>query len=320
MAISTYQKGLQDLGGGCSAWMQPDGSWGWSNAGLITGAGCSLLIDTLFDLPCTRDMLRAMTAITQRNPITTVVNTHSDGDHYFGNQLVAGPGVEIIASEAAAERMNQEAVEEIVALTRHIGPLGDWVRKIFGPFDFEGIESTGPTLTFSGKHQLDVGGREVQLIQVGPAHTSGDTIVYVPDAKTLYTGDILFIGGTPIVWAGPPQRWVDACELILDLDVSAIVPGHGPVTDKSGVCQVRDYLTYLISEVTKRFEDGADVDTTILSLSQGDYANLPDSSRVVQNVVSVYQALSGDAVKLGRVDIFERMAALEGFTGDGMKR
>jgi len=314
MANTTYEKGLHDLGAGCHAWMQPDGSWGWSNAGLVTGDGCSVLIDTLFDIPCTRAMLAGMAPITDRHPITTVVNTHSDGDHYFGNQLLAGRGVDIIASRAAAEHMTQESVDEVVALTRSAGPVGDWVREIFSSFDFGGIESTGPTQTFSGQHHLDVGGREVQLIEVGPAHTSGDTLVYVTDAKILFTGDILFIGGTPIVWAGPPQRWVDACDFILDLDVSVIVPGHGPVTDKSGVRQVRDYLTHVISEATKHFEAGDELDTAIQALAHGIYADVPDSSRVAQNVVSVYRSLSSRPVELTRMEIFERMAALEGFT------
>jgi cyclase len=313
MTTFSYSKGLCDLGHGCRAWLQPDGGWGWSNAGLVTGSGTSLLIDTLFDLPSTAEMLAGMSEVTDSDPITTVVNTHSDGDHYFGNQLLANRGVEIIASQAAAELMTQHAVEEIAALINLAGPAGDFARKIFRPFDFDGIMSTGPTRTFSGGDRLDVGGREVRLIQVGPAHTAGDTLVYVPDAKTLYAGDILFIGGTPIVWAGPAQRWIDACDLILDLDVSLIVPGHGPVTDKTGVHQVRDYLTYVVDETTKRFEDGLDIDAAIVSLGQGKYAALPEHSRIVQNVANIYQALNPDRV-LNRMEVFERMAALEALT------
>ena len=311
-----YSKGLHDLGLGCSAWMQPDGGWGWSNAGLVIGTGASLLIDTLFDLPSTSEMLAGMAWFTERHPIATLVNTHSDGDHYFGNQLLANRGVEIIASKAAADLMTQEAVDETVALTAIPGPVGDFVRKIFAPFNFDGIQSTGPTQTFSGEHHIDVGGREVQLIQVGPAHTPGDTLVYIPDAKTLYAGDILFIGGTTIVWAGPPQRWVDACDLILDLDVFVIVPGHGPVTDKSGVHQVREYLSYVICEATKRFEDGLSIDEAVRLLAQGRYSDMPEHSRIVQNVVSVYQSLnpSGPLDRLSRIDVLQRMAALEGFS------
>ncbi len=113
MTTVTYAKGLHDLGNGCYAWLQPDGGWGLSNSGLVTGSGASLLIDTLYDLTSTREMLDGIAILTDRNPIATVVNTHSDGDHYFGNQLVAGGGVQIIASQAAAELMTQESVEEM---------------------------------------------------------------------------------------------------------------------------------------------------------------------------------------------------------------
>ena len=59
-------------------------------------------------------------------------------------------------------------------------------------------------------------------------------LVHVPEDRTIFTGDILFIGGTPIVWAGPLANWIAACDLMLGMDVDTVVPGHGPVTDKSG--------------------------------------------------------------------------------------
>ena len=105
---------------------------------------------------------------------------------------------------------------------------------------------------------VDVAGREVELIEVGPAHTKGDTIVHVPDAKTVFTGDILFINGTPIVWAGPLANWVAACDLMLGMDIDVVVPGHGPLTDKSGVAAVRDYLAFVDAEATARHDAGLD--------------------------------------------------------------
>ncbi len=83
-----YTKGLQDLGNGCYAYLQPDGSWGWSNAGLVVDSGESLLVDTLFDLKLTREMLDAMRRAEPKAAATigTLVNTHSNGDHCFGNR------------------------------------------------------------------------------------------------------------------------------------------------------------------------------------------------------------------------------------------
>ena len=72
----------------------------------------------------------------------------------------------------------------------------------------------------------------------------------------MFTGDILFIGGTPIVWAGPLANWIAACDLMLGMDVDTVVPGHGPVTDKAGVAQVRDYLTFVADAATARHDAG----------------------------------------------------------------
>lgn len=310
--MSDYTLGLHDLGDGCHAWLQPDGGWGWSNSGLITGSGTSLVVDTLFDLALTRSMLDAITPVTDAHPVATLVNTHSDGDHTHGNELLRD--VEIIASEAAAALITQEEVDALVALTKLPDARGEFVRKVFGPFEFEGITATPPTRTFAGRESLDVGGREVRLIQVGPAHTPGDTIVHVPDARLLYAGDVLFIGGTPIVWTGPVERWIAACDLMLDLDVDAIVPGHGPVGGKPDVARMREYLVFVEAEARKRFSDGLTVDEAIASIDLGHWAGLGESSRIAQNVVNVYEQLDPERERIGKLGALTWIAALEGFS------
>ena len=100
--------------------------------------------------------------------------------------------------------------------------------RCFGAFDFAGIELTPPEQTFSGELALRVGETELRLIEVGPAHTRGDTLVHVPGARVLFTGDILFSGAHPIAWAGPVSNWIAACDRILAMELETIVPGHGP--------------------------------------------------------------------------------------------
>ena len=105
MTAWNFAKGLQETGSGIYSYLQPDGSWGWSNAGLIVDGDASLLVDTLFDAPLTRDMLKVMQDATGISPeqIGTVVNTHANGDHTHGNGLCTH--AEIIASEAGAREM-----------------------------------------------------------------------------------------------------------------------------------------------------------------------------------------------------------------------
>src|SRR5262245_4439876 len=128
-----YAKGLVDVGEGCYAYLQPDGGWGWSNAGLIVGEGDSLLVDTLFDLHLTAEMLSSMTGPTSGAPITTLVNTHANGDHCYGNQLVSG--AEIIASTAAAEEMAEVPPSLLAALATAPGDVGELFHGFFGAFD-----------------------------------------------------------------------------------------------------------------------------------------------------------------------------------------
>ena len=119
-----FTKGLHDLGQGSFAYLQPDGSWGWSNAGLITHGEESLLVDTLFDLHLTRDMLKDMCdAAPQAERIGTLVNTHANGDHTFGNQLVEG--ATIIASAASAAEMAELPPQALADIMRNASEMGE---------------------------------------------------------------------------------------------------------------------------------------------------------------------------------------------------
>ena len=310
-ASRPYQPGLVEIGDGCHAYLQPDGSWGWSNAGLVVGDGASLLVDTLFDLVLTGRMLDSMASLTRTAPIASLVNTHANGDHCYGNQLV--DGAEIIASTAAAHEMTEVPPSMLAALNAAPGEVGDLFRSFFGAFQFDGIELRLPTRTFDGRLDIDVGGRVIELVEVGPAHTAGDVIAYVPDARTVYTGDILFIGGTPIVWAGPLSNWIAACDLILGLDVDTVVPGHGPLTDKAGVVAVRDYLSFVEREATARHGAGVDAFEAARDIAKqlGEFARWGELGRVSVNVDTVYRSLDPDHRSPDVVEQFRRMSLIE---------
>lgn len=310
-----YTKGLHELGSSCFAYLQPDGSWGWSNAGLVVGEGASLLIDTLFDLALTGAMLDAMDPLTRVAPIATVVNTHANGDHCYGNQMVGD--AEIIASAATAHEMTEVPPAMLAALNAADGELGAMFRHFFGAFHFEGIEVRLPTRTFEGRLEVEVGGRLIELIELGPAHTRGDTIAFVPDARTVFTGDLLFIGGTPIVWAGPLSNWVAACDLMLGLDIDTVVPGHGPVTDKAGIVAVRDYLSFVDEAATARHAAGLDAWDAARDIAREigarpEFGGLTEFGRIAVNVDTAYHFLDSTYETPNVVEQFRRMAVLEG--------
>lgn len=206
----------------------------------------------------------------------------------------------------------------LAALNAAEGEVGELFRHFFGDFQFEGITVTPPTRTFDGRLDVEVGGRAVELIEVGPAHTRGDTIAYVPDAKTVYTGDILFIGGTPIVWAGPLANWVAACDLMLGMDIETVVPGHGPLTDKAGIAAVRDYLAFVDTEATARHAAGVDAWEAARQIAaevgaRPEFSGWSEFGRITVNVDTAYRTLDPAYVTPNVVEQFRRMAELEGF-------
>jgi glyoxylase-like metal-dependent hydrolase (beta-lactamase superfamily II) len=308
-----YTRGLHDLGNGGYAWLQPDGGWGWSNAGLIVDGEDSLLVDTLFDMPLTYDMLAAMKAAEPKAAahIDMLVNTHHNGDHCFGNACCEG--AEIIAHSRAREAMVHEGPERLAQLMRaapQMGEAGAYLSRIFGPFDFKGARQALPTTTFETEITRTVGDKRVHIIHVGPAHTAGDALVHVPADRLVFTGDILFIEGHPIMWDGPAGNWIAACDRILAMDVETVVPGHGPITDKRGVQAVRDYLVYVRDEARKRFDVGLSAFEAARDIDMRDYDSWGDGERIVVNVVSLYREFSGVSPDIDFATLWGEMASL----------
>ena len=319
---------------GVFAYLQPDGGWGWSNAGLLATDDGSLLVDTLFDQVLTRRMLDTMAPVTGSRPIGTVVNTHANGDHCYGNGLL--PDAEIVTTEAAAREMGAVPPSALVALlAADMGEVtNDYVQRAFGGFTFEGIEVPEPTRTFTGSLDLELSGRRISLQQVGPAHTAGDLLVHLPDAGVVFAGDILFINGTPIVWDGPIANWVAACDRILELDLDAgvigdaaagdgtatgagfggavIVPGHGPLTDAAGVRAVRGYLTWLEEACRETHAAGLTAADAVFELAGSDgfapYREWGEWERLAVNVRAAYREIDGGDGTIP--DLFAAMAAL----------
>ena len=307
---ASYEPGVVEFGNGSFAYLQPDGGWGFSNAGLVTDGGEALLVDTMFDTAHTRAMLDGFAAVS-RAKIGTLVNTHHNGDHCYGNGCLEG--CEIIATVGAAEAMKHETprgLAQFMKAAPGLGLTGEYLVHCFGDFDFENCSVRAPDTTFTGETSRMVGNKRVDLIEVGPAHTGGDALVYVPDDKTLFTGDILFIDGHPIMWAGPVENWIAACDAIIDMDVETIVPGHGPVTDKNGVQRVKDYLDYIHGEARARYDSGLGALEAARSIALDDFAGWGDAERIAVNVATLYREFGASDTPSDAATLFGWMAQL----------
>ncbi|GAU66967.1 bifunctional 2-hydroxyhepta-2,4-diene-1,7-dioate isomerase/cyclase/dehydrase [Streptomyces sp. NBRC 110611] len=308
-----YTKGLHQVGDGVWAWLLPDGGYGLSNAGLVAGDGAALLVDTLYDLPLTAEMLTGMRQVTDRHPLSHAVLTHANGDHTHGGQLLPG-AVRVIAAEGTAHEMRTEMPPELTAglQVMDLGPtLTPYLRDRFGRFDFGGIRLRTPDQTYDRRLTLDVGGREVRLLNLGPAHTEADTVVHIPDAGVLFTGDLLFAGCTPIVWRGPIANWVAACDTMIGLGAPTVVPGHGPVTDADGIRAVRGYLRHVVEQADAAYAKGLDFQEAAFGVDLAEYADWLDAERVVVNIYQRYREIHPDQPVLDQFALFHLMAEWE---------
>jgi glyoxylase-like metal-dependent hydrolase (beta-lactamase superfamily II) len=277
----------------------------------VTDGDASLLVDTLFDMGLTARMLDDLRAVAPAAAqIGTLVNTHANGDHCYGNQLVGG--AEIVASAASAKEMDEvppSALAALIAAAPRLGETGTYLQKIFGRFTFDGIEVAPPTTTFEGALDLLVGDRAVRLLELGPAHTRGDVAVHLPDAGVVFTGDLVFHGGHPIVWAGPVTQWIAACDELLALGAEVVVPGHGPLGDRACIEAQRGYFEWLVAEGTPRLEGGLAPLDAARDLAGGPYADWGEGERLVVNLTALARDL-GLAPPDDVMTLFGGMAAL----------
>ena len=275
------------------ACLQKDEGLGCSNSGLVARGG-GLVVDTFWDLPHTRQMI-AEYARVRAEPVRQVVNTHHNGDHCWGNQLF--PEAEIIGHRDCAAAFGRERPEMMQAL-RLAAASADETLAAFGrrlgAWDFTGIELRPPTRLIDDRLTLDVGGLEVRLIHVGPAHTSGDVIAHLPAERIVFAGDVLFRLCTPIGWDGTYERWIAALDTIAALEPEVIVPGHGPLCGVEGPREMQAYLRYVRAESERLFRQGLSEMDAARRIDLGPYASWTEPERVVMNVARAYRELRGE--------------------------
>jgi glyoxylase-like metal-dependent hydrolase (beta-lactamase superfamily II) len=328
-ASPRFEKGLRELSPGVWAWLQPNGAWGEANAGLIAGEGEALLVDTLWDEHLAREMLDSMAHVLADRRLTTVVNTHSDGDHWWGNAAVPRDA-QIVTSAPSRMAMDKEASPAELArmgswarrgrwVPGPLGGLSRYVSEMLGPFEFGDVGLRLSDRVFSRTEVLDVGGREVRLIEVGPAHTPGDAVVHVPDASIVFAADVLFVGATPVMWFGPLEGWLKAIETLLSLDAETYVPGHGPPGGRAAVLEMRDYLSWLDAGVREHHAAGRPpLEAARVMTRANEFARWRDwecPERVLITITTIHRSLDGrgpiGVSPLARARLFAEIAALK---------
>ena len=307
----SYERGLVQVGERTYAFLQPDGGWGWSNAGLVVGDKEAVLIDTFMDLPKTQELLDAIATVTDK-PIRTLVNTHHNADHTWGNQLVEGATI-VGHHRCRAELLTSASPEMLGGLkfADDDGTAIGYMKRAFDPFDFSNITLRAPTVTFEDRLWLHPGGTSVRLEYFGPCHTLGDIVAFVPEERVLFAGDIAFIGSTPLVWEGSILNWISTINQIIALKPKVIVPGHGPVTDIDGLRSMEAYLGHLIAAGAALKEKGLSPLEAAREIDIEAYENWTDPERIVLNLMRLWLELDGarPSTRIDAIAAFGEMAA-----------
>ncbi|MGV8073018.1 MAG: MBL fold metallo-hydrolase [Syntrophobacteraceae bacterium] len=207
-----------------------DNSFG-ANAGVIIGRNGIAVVDTLISAKEAKRFIKDIMAVSKK-PIKYVINTHHHLDHVFGNAEFVKLGAVVIAQENAKQSMATTAE----------ATLKDAARYGLTPEDLKGTIIAYPMLSYGNHMTIDLGGGLVELRHARHSHTTGDTLVYLPDKKVLFAGDILFTNYHPALAEGNIEEWCKELDELHAVNAEVIIPGHGPLSGKKDLDEMKQYL------------------------------------------------------------------------------
>ena len=284
-----YETGLRQIADDAYAYLQWNGGWGISNAGFIETSDGLLVVDALLSPSMASGFVDAIREVSTA-PFRNLVLTHAHLDHVGGNR--AFEGAEIVA------HANCHADLEAAALR---GPeRRPWMPDEWWD-ELREVRPLLPSRTFEDALELDLGGstpgstpgntpgNTAQLGHWGPAHTTGDAFVYLPQSRVLFAGDLAFFYATPLC-RGDMANWVRILDRIeTDLEVDLIIPGHGPPGGRSEIDDQREYLAFLLARTRSCFDDGLSEEQAIETIDLGQWGRWPESERKAMNIAQLYR-------------------------------
>ena len=285
MAIPSWKSGLQEIAPNVFAYIHGQVGAHICNSGFIVGEDGVMVIDAMMVASMVRPYMEEIRRVTDK-PIKYVVNTHHHVDHSLGNQFYLP--TEVVSHRECREALIARGVDVEMLSQRWPQYKEDWVKTRLTP----------ASITYEDKMIVHLGDRVIELLHPGPAHTYGDTLVYLPEEKVLFTGDVAFHYLTPLARDGHLSNWIRVANGILKhLDVTTFMPGHGPVSGKEVVSKTLSYLRLVKRTSRLHFARGASVEETSRAIRLGEYAEWVEPERVMINVQRLYQEFRGELPK-----------------------
>ncbi len=287
---------LQEVSDGIFAYVQLDGSWCLNNTGFLVGRDGVTAIDTCATEGRTRAFLDALGGVTSA-PVRVLVNTHHHGDHTHGNWLL--PAAAVVGHELC-----RHEVLTTGSITKGLWPWVEWGE----------IEVWPPFVTFDDHLSVWVDDLEVSLQHIGPAHTTNDVVAWVADRSVLFTGDLVFNGGTPFVVMGSVSGSLDSVERLRAFGATTVVPGHGSVCGPEVFDQLTRYFEFVQSVAREGKAAGLSPLDAALQTDLGEFSEWHDRERIVGNLHRAYAELDG-AERGAQIDVVAALTDMVAYNG-----
>lgn len=261
------------------------------NSGIIVGDEGVVVIDTAYSPAAARDIAADIARLTPR-PVTTVIVSHHHFDHSWGNQVFAG--ARILGHANARTAMQADPAGQVQAIRTFAPSAASWYGLTPEAFSaqLDELRITPPTATYTDAVSLWTGGREVQLRYLGPGHTFGDTLVWLPAERLLFGGDMVCNHLIPVVGDGDPFNFGRVLDQVGDMAPAAIVPGHGALMGRQELGEFAACLRALCTEVAAARGAGApDPRAAFAHVRLADFAGWHGREMLPASVRRIYRAL-----------------------------
>jgi len=280
MSLPMVRAWVREVSEGIYAYIQPDGSWWINNTGFLVlpGGEGVVSIDACSTERRTLAFQEAIAQVTPA-PVRTLLNTHFHGDHTHGN--VFFPTATIVAHE----RTRQELLA---------APPLEAYGAFFEAPDWGAVRRVAPFLTYTDSITIHAGDLRCEVRYVGqPAHTGADSIVWIPERRVLFAGDLVFHGGTPFVLMGSVAGTIAVSEDLKRLGAEIVVPGHGDPCGPEWFDQTIGYLRFAQQAARRGIEAGLTPLEAARETDLGEYKAWTDAERIVGNLHRAYAELGG---------------------------